>query len=231
MKMKLKGLVALLVLVAGAGVAQAQQKSVTIHPSIPPVTSAKDAPFPGWYELEAGGKRFYLSADGRYMMLGQVVDLGVSAAAAAQGGSAGKVDVSKLASASTNIKFVNGTGKRVMYVFSDPDCPYCKQLEADMAKFKDTKVVLIPYPLESLHPQAKAKAAAILCQDDKAQAWRKSLLSGATYAGGERCMAKVEKNIELGRSLGINATPTIFNADGERAIGYVPFETLNSFIK
>jgi len=231
MKMKLKGLVAVLALVAGVGAAQAQQqKSVVIHPSIPPVTSAKDAPFPGWYELEAGGKRFYLSADGRFMMLGQVVDLGVNAAAA-QGGADGKVDVSKLASASTNIKFVKGTGKRVMYVFSDPDCPYCKQLEADMAKFKDTKVVLIPYPLEALHPQAKAKAAAILCQDDKAQAWRKSLLSGATYSGGERCMAKVEKNIELGRSLGINATPTIFNAAGERAIGYVPFETLNGFIK
>lgn len=210
----------------------AEKKSVIIHPSIPPVTSAKDAPFPGWLELEAGGKTFYLSMDGRYMMLGKVVDLGLQMGQVAPANQAAtaKVDVSALP-IDRALKFVNGNGKRVLYVFSDPDCPFCKQFESDAPKFENTTIYLFPYPLLSLHPGAREKAASIVCRDDPAKAWRNSMTKGSLYRGGADCLPQIDKNIALGKSLGINATPTMFNADGERAVGYVPFDAMNGFIK
>lgn len=226
-----------LLLVAAAlfsmGASAEQKKGVVIHPSIPPVTSAKDAPFPGWLELEGGGKTFYLSMDGRYLMLGKVVDLGLQmgqVAPSSQPQASSKVDVSKLP-VDRALKFVNGNGKRVLYVFSDPDCPFCKQFESDIPKFEDTTVYLFPYPLQGLHPGARQKAASILCQRNPATAWRNAMTKGSLYRGGDECLAQVDENIALGKSLGINATPTMFNASGERAVGYVPFAAMDGFIK
>ncbi len=38
------------------------------------------------------------------------------------------------------IKTVRGTGKRQLAVFSDPNCPYCKRLEAELAKLTDVTI-------------------------------------------------------------------------------------------
>lgn len=228
-----KLLIALSLALAFGGAAHAQNKAVTIHPSIPPVTSVKDAPFPGWLELEAGGKQFYLSLDGRYVMLGKVLDLGPQAAAAARpatesvGGQ--PIDVRALP-LDKAIRFVNGNGKRKLYVFSDPDCPYCKRLESEIPQLKDTTVFVFPYPIEQLHPNAPAKSAGVWCQLDRAKAWRETLSGVKTYAGTEKCLNTVKGVVELGRKLGIDSTPTMFNASGMKAVGYLPASEIDQFL-
>src|SRR5690606_3708782 len=38
------------------------------------------------------------------------------------------------------VKSVRGTGKRQIAIFSDPNCPYCKQLEVELKKLKDVTI-------------------------------------------------------------------------------------------
>ena len=49
------------------------------------------------------------------------------------------VDLAKLPLADA-IKTVLGNGERKLYVFSDPGCAYCRRLEAELAKLKDTTI-------------------------------------------------------------------------------------------
>lgn len=45
------------------------------------------------------------------------------------------------------IKSVKGNGKRQLAVFSDPNCPYCKQLEVELNKLNDVTIYTLFMPL------------------------------------------------------------------------------------
>jgi len=47
------------------------------------------------------------------------------------------------------IKTVKGNGKRQLAVFSDPNCSYCKKLEAEMDKLNDVTIYTFIYPLKA----------------------------------------------------------------------------------
>src|ERR1039458_421119 len=46
-------------------------------------------------------------------------------------------------------KTVRGNGKRLLAVFVDPNCPYCKRFEKDLAKVDDVTVYTFLYPILS----------------------------------------------------------------------------------
>ncbi len=69
------------------------------------------------------------------------------------------------------IKVVKGNGKRSVAVFSDPDCPFCHQLEDTLAKMTDVTIYTFLYPIASLHPDAANKARNIWCAQDKSAVW------------------------------------------------------------
>src|SRR5690606_22645875 len=71
-------------------------------------------------------------------------------------------------------------------VFSDPDCPFCQQLEV-MFKAAESNpsdqlnatVYTLPYVLDGLHPTADAKARQILCTADPTKSWEDWMLTAA----------------------------------------------------
>ena len=112
------------------------------------------------------------------------------------------------------LKTVKGNGKRKMAVFSDPDCPFCKRLEGDLAKITDVTIYTFIYPIDSLHPQAREKSKAIWCAPDRVKAWNDYMQSSTTPAGPANCETPLAKIGELGEKYRINGTPTIFFANG-----------------
>jgi len=55
--------------------------------------------------------------------------------------------------------FSLGDGKDDYYLFTDFDCPFCKQLEQKLGKIKkEITLRILPFPLEGLHPYSKPKA-------------------------------------------------------------------------
>ena len=66
----------------------------------------------------------------------------------------GKIDVKSLP-LNQAIKYVKGKGERTLYIFSDPDCPYCQRLEQNMVGVDNVTVYVFLYPLTSLHQMLK----------------------------------------------------------------------------
>jgi len=107
----------------------------------------------------------------------------------------------------------------VLAMFSDPYCPYCRRLEQSLLKIDDVTIYVFMYPV--IRPDKADHSRAVWCAPDRAKAWL-DLAAAETPkvpAGGAGCDNPVNKVLELGRSLHITGTPTLFFANGERASG------------
>jgi len=104
------------------------------------------------------------------------------------------------------IKVVKGNGKRVMAVFSDVDCPFCRRLEDELAKVTDVTIYTFLYPIDSLHPNAAQKSRAVWCAPDRNKAWNDLITKGIEPKNPGTCDTPLPKLLELGARLGVRGT-------------------------
>ncbi len=118
----------------------------------------------------------------------------------------------------------NPKAPKKIIVFTDPQCPYCKELHPELKKVvkADPDIVFFIklYPLRKIHPDSYRIAQAIVCEDSI------DLLE-ASFAGKKipdpECESSVVDNtIALARKLGISSTPTMVLPDGRLAPGFMP---------
>ena len=76
------------------------------------------------------------------------------------------------------------------------------------------------FPIAQLHPQAPAKAHAIWCAKDRAEAWGQWMHDKKLPPNNGPCAGDpIDQLQKLGNDLLINSTPTLFFADGRRETG------------
>src|SRR4051812_36786616 len=115
------------------------------------------------------------------------------------------------------VKIQRGNGKRVVAMFSDPHCPYCKSFEQTLQQVDDITVYVFMFPV--IHPELADQSKAVWCSPDRAKAWLDVALRAKVPTAPATCANPVEKNLQLGRSIGVNSTPTLIMASGERVSG------------
>ncbi len=113
------------------------------------------------------------------------------------------------------IKTVKGNGKRQLAIFSDPNCPYCKQLEAELDKLNDVTIYTFIYALK---PQSIAVSKQVWCDANPSYAW-KNLLQKNVQPKAKTCANPIDRNQALGRKLGVNGTPTLIFSNGLKMVG------------
>ena len=126
------------------------------------------------------------------------------------------------------VKVQRGNGKRVMAMFSDPYCPYCKQFEKTLQQVDDITIYVFMYPI--IHPELADHSKAVWCSSDRSKAWLDLALFGKPSIVSAGCDTPLEKNRELGRTLGINSTPTMILPNGERVSGVVQARDLREML-
>jgi thiol:disulfide interchange protein DsbC len=204
-----------------AGTADVEKRLKEQYPATR-ITSVRESQVKGVYEVVMGRNVAYADESGRYMIFGHLYDMKEqNDLTAGVLDALNKVDVLALPVVDA-IKTVRGKGERNLYVFSDPDCPFCKRLETELAKLDNVTIYTFLYPLEGLHSDAKRKAETIWCAKDRAKAWDDFMTSGKLPEDGNKCDNPVERNIRLGSSQGINGTPTIIFDSGMIAPGALP---------
>src|SRR5690242_403438 len=119
------------------------------------------------------------------------------------------------------VKRVKGNGERKMAIFTDPDCPFCKRIEGDLAKVDNVTIYMFLFPIDSLHPKATDKAKRIWCSPDRIKAWDDYMQKGVAPTAAASCDNPVDKLVQFGTSHGINATPTLVFANGDRVPGAI----------
>ena len=197
------------------------------------VTDIKVSPLKSLWQIEvdAGeGKHgtLYLDFSKQYAIFGQITPV----ESLGKQPPARKVDVSKIPLDDAIVLGPAKAAKKVI-VFTDPDCPYCRQLHEIMkqvvAKRTDISFSLIMNPLP-MHKDSPKKAQTILCT--KSVAILDDAFSGkAVPEPAATCTAAaVERSTALARSLEFNGTPTLVRDDGIVLSGFLPEEQLLMWI-
>jgi thiol:disulfide interchange protein DsbC len=190
------------------------------------VGSISATPIQGLFEVVVDGRIVYVTEDGRYVIVGELVEMdsGRSLTQARQDQiSAIPFDKLPLELA---FKRVKGDGSRRVAVFEDPDCPYCKKLEQELARIDNLTIYTFLFPIEQIHPGATDKSQAIWCARDRVKAWEDAVLSSVAPPIGASCATPVSRIIDYGRAHGISGTPTTFFSDGRRVIGAISAQEL-----
>lgn len=184
----------------------------------------------GLFEVLVGGELYYVDAGVNFVITGRMFDSRTREDLTQKRlDTALRVDFKALP-LDHAIKTTRGNGSRVIVTFEDPNCPYCKKFWQNMTEMKDVTVYTFLYPILSADSGEKSKA--IWCAKDRATAWDQYMVGGkAPGATSAECKADaMEQNLALGKSLGINGTPTIIFTDGTRAAGALPVALLEQRI-
>ncbi len=223
--------VTVLGLAAGAVMAQGVQEAAikkTIEPRLGDgvkVDSVTKTPYGGLFEVRVGSDIFYTDAKGDYLFIGRVVDTKTF-----QDYTKARVDeISKIKFSDlpfdSALKMVKGNGKRVIAVFEDPNCGYCKRFRQTLSEMDNITVYTFMYNI--LAEDSAIKSRNIWCSADRAKAWDEWMLKGkAADAAPTNCTSPNDKVLALGQKMKITGTPTIFFTDGTRIPGAIDGKAL-----
>ena len=127
------------------------------------------------------------------------------------------------------INIVKGDGSRKLALFTDVDCPFCKQIEKTFESVSDISIYVFLLPVDQLHPDARRKSEAIWCAADRSAAWKDYWANGRLLDA--KCSTPFLAIAALAEGLGINGTPTLIRAsDGVILPGALQKEQLESWL-
>ena len=206
----------------------------------------------GLCEVTAGKNLFYATRDGRYIVVGSLLDLtkkvdltderlkqlaaldvatGHLAPPSTNGAKAPAPVPTKL---TVNLPLANAVihnpGAPIkIKVFSDFNCGYCRMLFTQLASTKGIEVT--EYPIAILGEDSAAKARIVLCAKDRPSASFAAYTSGKIATGPDcaAASAAVDANTAFAHANGITGTPTIVRADGTVNQGYLALDALKAF--
>ncbi len=169
--------------------------------------------------VQGNNDEIYLTKDKKLILAGDLIDstTGMKISAPA--------DVSELRGKEA---FIYGKGTEEYFLFTDPECKYCKMLESYLPKIENkVKIRVFYYPLES-HENAKDLAIYILSQktlEKKIDAMfdadiKEDKIKNAKYTQIEleKLEKELEEQIQIGLKLNVQGTPTIFDKDGKNIV-------------
>lgn len=239
MKLKIQSLksLALLSMLALSHFAVADEASLkkAIEAAYPKfkVDSVVKTPYSGLYEVFMGGQIIYTDEKLSFIIAeGRLVDPKTKKDVTGDRlEELTKIDFNSLP-LDKAIKIVKGNGSRKLVVFSDVDCPYCKQLERkELSNITDVTIYTFLYPIDQLHPDAANKSRSIWCATNREKAWTDWILKDQLPTSTGKCEVPLEKVGELARKFGITGTPALIFSDGKRVPGAVPYKEIERYLQ
>ena len=129
------------------------------------------------------------------------------------------------------VKVQRGNGKRVLAMFSDPYCPACRQFERTLGQMDDITVYVFMFPV--IRPENIDHSRAVWCSPDRAKAWLELAAAPQPKVppAAPSCPNPVDKVLDYGQKLGVNSTPTLIFANGERLAGGLRLADLTEMLE
>lgn len=190
------------------------------------VDAVRPAPLKGFYELVLGTQIIYLSEDGKYLVLGEILDAAAKSNLTQQ--RRAELIAAKLAEVGRDKMIIIGPKdpERYVTVFTDVDCPYCAKFHRDVPRLNEAGVEVryLLFPRTGVGSRSYFRAVSVWCADDPAEA------VGVAKAGGEielrNCDNPVKEHMQMGADVGVQGTPAIILDNGKMIAGYVPAKEL-----
>jgi thiol:disulfide interchange protein DsbC len=216
-----------------------------IFKSIDPTVTVEDvspAPARSLYQITlkkgTAVQIMYLDFSKSYLIAGQLIDIKNKSDLTRQSVEAATtVDVTGLPLKSALV-MGNAKGKKVLYVFSDPECPYCASLHKTLAELvkeePELKIYIYLIPLD-IHPNSLWKTDSIMCKARENRSAALKMLENS-YQGKDVARQSCgvgfgADNKKLGKKLGVNVTPTIAFPNGKVFMGARSKEDIRTMLE
>jgi thiol:disulfide interchange protein DsbC len=179
-------------------------------------------PVPGLYEVTMGAVIAYVTADGKYLMTGNVYDLDTQTNLTAARRNTARSKALSAVKDEQAIVFSPAHPKMTVTVFTDVDCGYCRKFHSQIADFNGAgiKVRYLMYPRTGPATASWKKAESVLCATDRRDALTRAK-RGDDVRSKDCGDAAVKTQYALGDDLGVEGTPAIFTQNGDYIGGYM----------
>lgn len=195
------------------------------------IKSPQETGIEGVYQTRIGDKYAYLIEGGRYVFIGDLVDLKLARNITEVSRRADAVDAIKQIPVADRVIFpAQGAEKAVLNVFTDTSCGYCQKLHQEVGHLQNAGISVhyFPFPRGGSRGPGYQDLKSVWCAPDQKLAMDIAKgVSGGQLTKGDCDRANVvDQGFDLGRKVGITGTPTLFTADGTKFPGYVPYAEL-----
>lgn len=202
-------------------------------PGLTKIDSIKKTDIAQLYEVVIGRKILYVTGDAKYIILGNIVELeNKNNITEKRTEELNIVDISKIP-LELAVKVVNDDGKGKIFVFTDPNCPYCQMFEQKIvSKLKNVTIYNFLLALPS-HPQSALDIKKIWCASNQAAVWTAWMERKVTLPKDTSCdTTALEKVKDLANNdINIEGTPTVIFENGHIMQGMMAPEDLNKQIE
>jgi thiol:disulfide interchange protein DsbC len=217
--------------IAVADEAAIRQRMAGLVPGLA-VEQIAPSPVAGLYEVIMGPRLFYVSADGRYLVQGSLVDLDTREDLT-------KARRTKIAKAALDkmpedrmIIFSPEHPEHTITVFTDIDCGYCRKLHREINDFMEEgiRVRYLLFPRAGADSPSYDKAVTVWCSEDRKQALTDAK-AGKQLAPRTCADNPVKEHMRFGELVGVTGTPAIMLEDGQLLPGYVPAKRMAQYLE
>lgn len=204
--------------------AQIRKALAKVIPETP--DAVQKTPVAGLYEVSYGTHLFYVSADGRFLLQGDMVDLQSRTNLTEGRRSGARLTALKNAEESMIVYSPKGETKHTITVFTDIDCGYCRKLHNGMKEMNDLGIAVryLAFPRAGVGSPSYDKAVSVWCSKDQRKSMDTAKANGKLTPA--KCDNPVAEHMALGQALGVNGTPALVLEDGRMLPGYLPPDRL-----
>jgi len=190
------------------------------------------SPLNGVYEVTRGSEISYVSGDGRYAILGDLVDLDTDANISENRRRGIRSRILEAIPDTEMVVFSPKNPKYTITVFTDIDCGYCRRLHSQIAEYNRLGIGVryLFFPRSGPDTESWHKAEAVWCSSNRNEALTKAK-NGEAINSSKCPTAIIQRDYDLGQKLLVEGTPAIFLPSGELLGGYMPPGQLLQYIK
>lgn len=225
-------LVAVSTAAAGAGASDAVVRQLQqVFPEVQ-AEQVSLSPVPGLYELRVGPQIAYVSADGRYLLRGDIIELQTDTNVSERRRASARLEAIDDIGDGRMIVFTPKQVKHTINVFTDVDCGYCRKLHREIGQYmaRGIRVRYLFFPRSGPNSEGWSKAEKVWCSADRRDALTRSKL-GEVLPVKACSPTPVQEHFSLGISFGVTGTPAIITDAGELIPGYVPAAELDDYLR
>ena len=189
--------------------------------------AVRPSAIPGLFEVQRGSLFGYVTADGRFLISGDLINLETGEEVTES--SRKQMRVALLAGLGDQYVAYDppgGKADNIVTVFVDVDCGYCKKLHDELPSYNALGISFhyVFFPRAGLGSDSERQLDAAWCSADRKRAVTRAI-HGEKFTA-KACETPTKQHYELAAKLGVRGTPLMILPTGDMVNGYIPAERL-----
>lgn len=189
-------------------------------------------PVPWLFEITLSGSDvIYVSADGRFLLRGDIVDLDSERNLTREARATSRARELAQMEDKNAIVVLPESEKFLLNVFIDLDCDFCREFHHTVDQLAAQGVIVryFLYPANGPGSDGWEKALLVVCADDRLQAITDAFEG---HYSNKRCDdSLLLKHFELANSVGIQGTPMLITSNGDYIGGFLSVNDIISKLR